>query len=427
VSTEPEHRRRATRIVVVGMSTGETCGVRDHATMLAAQLAHEDISCSLSWLNRRRSTFGGARAEIDSWARALERDLAGERPDVVLLHYSVFAHSQRGIPVFVPRMLAALRGTGIPLISFLHEFAFRQRGRADPKVAVWALSHRAALYAVMRQSAAAVTTVDERAVWLASRRWLPRRPVAVAPVFSTLPEPRQGTPVDRHGALLGVFGYNYPRATAAIVIEALALLKARGVPARLVLLGSPGPQSPVGTMWVSTARKYLIAEAVSFSGTVSPAELSEMLAGCDLLLSADRPGPTSRKTTLAGALASGTAVVATDGPESWKKLVDAGASELVQPRPDAIAAAVERLLGDEHLRRSIGARGRAFAAQSMGVRLSAAIVARLAGDALDAAAGAAGTSSRSTQTGQGSAASSDSPSCCAPSDRRDSHSARAAP
>jgi glycosyltransferase involved in cell wall biosynthesis len=378
-------RREALRLAVVGMSTTDSCGVRDHAVQLAAALARENVDCSLNWLNRRRASFGAARAEISAWAQDLAEALASERPDAVLLHYSVFAHSYRGIPVFVPPMLAAVRRAGVPLIALMHEFTFRQRGRSGPRVAIWSLSQRAALLAVMRASAATVLTVPERAAWLDSRRWLPRRPTAVAPVFSTLPPPTRSTERsgDRDVPLAGLFGYSYPQWGVSLVVETLALLRASGVPLRLVLLGAPGADSEVGARWLAATHSRAVAEALSFSGTVGAQQLADRLADCDLLLFADRPGPTSRKTTLAGSLASGRAVVATDGPESWKTLVDAGAVALVPPRADALAREIERLLGDEDLRTRLGARGRRFAEQNMGVGLSAAVVAELVRETLN--------------------------------------------
>ncbi|MGO9761779.1 MAG: glycosyltransferase [Solirubrobacteraceae bacterium] len=378
-------RERTARMAVVGMSTSDTCGVRDHATMLSDGLERENVQCSMHWLDRSQPTYAGARAEISSWAQKLAGDLRNDPPDALLLHYSVFAHSHRGLPVFVAPMVSALRESRIPLISFLHEFAFRQRGRFGLNGAVWSLSQRAALFEVMRASTAAVATVQERADWLASRVWLPRRPLAVAPVFSTLPPPTGEPRGEREGPLVGLFGYSCRPALASLVLDAVALLRERGLSLRLLLLGAPGAQSEVGEMWRSGARSRGIAQALCFSGTMSAQELSDMLAGCDLLLFVDRPGPTSRKTTLAGSLASGTAVVAIDGPAAWPQLVQARAAELTQPRPDALATAIETLLCEEGAREALAARGRAFAEQSMGVALSAEIVAGLLDYILDAA------------------------------------------
>lgn len=377
------------RLSVVGMSFTDACGVRDHATLLAAALARENIECSLHWLERRATSLKAERAELAGWAHELEVASAEDPPDAVLLHYSVFAHSHRGLPVFVPRMMSALADSEVPVIAFMHELVFPWR-RRGVRGTGWAASQRLALAAVMRRSAAVVVTVQERRDWLASRAWLPRRPLAVAPVFSTLPPPAGvGTPREQppgvgggetegEEATLGIFGYTYRPAAVSLVLDALAALRGRGRAVRLVLLGAPGRESPIGEMWASTADSRSLAAALSFSGAMIPAQdLSDELAGCDLLLFADGPGPTSRKTTLAGALASGTPVLALDGPSSWRELIDAGAVELVEPSPRALAAATERLLDEPGQREAIAARGRAFAAERMGVARSAAVVAEL--------------------------------------------------
>ena len=40
------------RVLVLGMSTTEICGVRDHAELLAGELRAEGLSCSVDWLYR---------------------------------------------------------------------------------------------------------------------------------------------------------------------------------------------------------------------------------------------------------------------------------------------------------------------------------------------------------------------------------------
>jgi glycosyltransferase involved in cell wall biosynthesis len=392
--------RRELRLAVIGMSTGVTCGVRDHATLLAAGLQRERVLSSMHWLGRQEGTFGQARAEVSAWANQLTDDLRREPPDALLLHYSVFAHSYRGLPLFVAPMIGALRRSRIPLISLLHEYAFRQRGRSGVNGAAWSLSQRAALFGVMRASTAVIATMPERADWLATRAWLARRPTAFAPVFSTLPAPAAASSpaaasppavtsppagasaaaagvatVERAAPSVGLFGYSLRPELVALVLDAIALARTRGTPIELMLLGAPGADSDLGELWRSGARARQIEHAIRFSGTVAAQELSDMLAACELLLFVDRPGPTSRKTTLAGSLASGSAVLALDGPESWGELIEAHAVELAQPRADALAAAIERWLGAREEREALGARGRAFAAERMGVARSAAIVA----------------------------------------------------
>jgi glycosyltransferase involved in cell wall biosynthesis len=96
-----------------------------------------------------------------------------------------------------------------------------------------------------------------------------------------------------------------------------------------------------------------------------------------MLLFADVAGPSSRKTTLAGALASGRPVIAVDGPRTWSELVQSEAAWVVRRSAPAIADAIATLLADERRREALGARGREFAAQSMGVTRSVEVVTKL--------------------------------------------------
>jgi len=374
---------RPVRTAAVGMSIGPTCGVRDHALVLAEALDRENVSCSLHWLGRSEESIGAARSEIRAWTQELAAELDGSRPDAVLLHYSVFSYSYRGFPLFVHPTLAALHSSRIPLITVLHEFVFAAklgglRGKA------WAATQRALLIAVMRASAAVVVTTDFRAEWLVSRPWLSRRPVVFAPVFSNLPPAAIRPRSDRGYQVIGLFGYSYRQATVSIVLDALRRLEDRGLRVQLKLLGAPGPESELAEVWRVAARTRAIAQALSFSGVLSAQDLSDALAGCDVLLCVDPPGPTSRKTTLAASLASGTAVIALDGPRRWSELIESEAARVVQPTSLALADELDALLADQSLREALGARGRAFAERSMSVGRSAGAVAGLLDDILSA-------------------------------------------
>ena len=365
---------RSLRVAVVGVSASSVCGARDHADGLVAALAEEGVECSTHWFERSRLPARAAAVEIHEWARTLPAELAGARADVVLLHYSVFSYSYRGVPLFVRTVLSPLREAGLPLVTVLHEFAFPWdvdglRGK------VWAVTQRVLLIDLLRASAGVVLTTEFREEWLASRVWLPRRPAAVAPVFSNLPPPRAA--LERSERVLGMFGYSYPRSTARLVLDALRLVRGAGLELELELLGAPGAGSPVAEMWLAEAAARGLENALRLSGTLPAQELSDALARCALLVFADPSGPSSRKTTLAASLASGTAVIALDGPRRWERLRAARAAQVAEPAPDALAAAIHALAGDPAARAAVGARGREFAHEEMSAHGSAEVVGAL--------------------------------------------------
>jgi glycosyltransferase involved in cell wall biosynthesis len=228
-----------------------------------------------------------------------------------------------------------------------------------------------------------VLTTDERAGWLDSRPWLPRRPHAVAPVFSNLPQPTRPPDPAHDESLLGLFGYS-DETTMALVLDVLGGLLERGTQVRLRLLGAPGERSPTAEAWRAAAASRQLQSLISFSGVLPAQALADELGACDVLLFADRAGPTSRKGTLAGSLASGRPVVATDGPQRWAELVSAEAALVVDASVRAMVDAVVDLLGDAPRAARLGARGRAFAERTIGVGHSARVVRELLDDVLDA-------------------------------------------
>ena len=369
------------RIAVVGVSTGETCGVHDHATLLAEALEDESVSCEVHWLWRRQRSLRAARSEIHAWARALGELLERDQPDAILLHYSVFSYSYRGVPLLVGPTLAALRRSRAPLIIVLHEYAYPW-GRGGWRGALWALTQRAALIELVHASTAVMATTDQRAQGISSRVWLPRRPVRVARVFSNLPP----ATIDRSDQLLspvvGLFGYAAEGAAMSLTLDAIGQLQNRGQPVRLALLGAPGRSSSAGERWLQAAQARRLQHFLSFSGTLAPQELSNALGECDGLVFVETIGPTSRKTTLAASLASGRPVIAIDGPDRWPELVRAQATHLVPPTSHALADAIQTVLGDASLRAALGARGRAFAEREMSAARTARSVSALLGEVL---------------------------------------------
>lgn len=359
-----------TRTAVVGASTRPIDGVRDHAVLLADALGQQDTSSSFHWLLRREQSVAGTRSEFRTWTGALVPELRDAHLDVILLHYSVFAYSHRGVPLFVRPTMAALRATETPVITIMHELAYRWV-RGGLKGKVWAATQRAALVEVMRSSSAVIVTTDFRAEWLRSRPWLPSRPVAAAPVFSNLPPSGAEPPPDRTVPVVGLFGYTHDRATVSLVLDAVRRLWDRGTPMRLLLLGAPGRSSDVGEMWVQAASSRAVTDALSFSGMLSAEELSDALASTDILLYVDISGPTSRKGTLAASLASARPLIALEGRRQWPQLVAANAAHVVPRAPDALADAIQALLVDREAREALAERGDAFAKETIAVARTA--------------------------------------------------------
>lgn len=353
-------------VVLTGRSTAAVCGVRDYGAMLARGLAgREQQRVELCWEDGRSS---GLRAG----ARLLESVLA-EMPDaeasVVVLNYSVFAFSFKGVPLGVPAMARRLRDAAVPVVCVAHEFAYPW-GRRGLVGLVHAVTQRMALIPLVRVCSALVVTTEERADWVRSRWWLARRSVAVAPVSSNLPTDVRAKP-SSSGPQVAMFGYDRDRRTIELVCTTLAACRTPPAPI-LVLVGAPGPDSACADRWRAAADRH--GCRVEFTGVLAPRAAAEALVGSDIVLFADRQGPTSRRTTLAAALGLGCCVLAVAGPDTWPDLVDAGAVVVVEGRPAALGGKLDQLLADPALRRSVGQRGASFYAARMSPEVVASII-----------------------------------------------------
>ncbi len=182
------------RLAVLGISEPGPCGMRDHGRILTAELEREGISCEVHWLERTDTTLTGALREAREWAGALPPRIAGA--DAVLLHYSWAAAAYRGLPLLEPLLARLLRRTALPVVAIMHELVF-PFGRNGARGTAWALGSRAALAEIAAASDAFLVTTEDRRDWLAGRRWLARRPVAFAPVFSNLPAANRSGGRDR--------------------------------------------------------------------------------------------------------------------------------------------------------------------------------------------------------------------------------------
>ncbi len=369
--------RSPRRLAVVGISEPGPCGMRDHGRILSAELERDGISCAVHWLERTGTTLSGALAETRAWSRALPAQIEGA--DAVLLHYSWAACSYRGLPLLEPLLARALRRAALPVVAVMHELVF-PFGRDGARGAAWALASRATLAEIAAASDALLVTTEDRRDWLAGRRWLPRRPVAFAPVFSNLPAADRSGGRDAADAspLLALFGFLYD-GSADVVLRALRELRTGPAAPRLLLAGSPGPDSRAGRAWVASARELGVDGMLGFTGLLDPQALSDTLAAADLLLFADPPGPTSRKGTLAGSLASGTPVLALDGPATWGELSRSGAVRIVPRDGHALAAEIAAMLANSAAQAELGARGRRFARERDGRRTHRRRGARTAG------------------------------------------------
>lgn len=366
--------RKGLIALVTGVSDASVCGVRDHARLLAAAMRDARHAVHLAWAE----SIGELRTH------RLEA-VASSRVDALLLHYSVFAFSRRGVPLGVPALALRLHRLGLPVVLFAHEYAYPW-GRRGWRGATLALTQRIALFALFWASAAVVVTTDDRRRWLESRIWLPRRPVTVAPVFSTIS--RRPSCTQPIAGRIGLFSFGAEGIERDLLMGAVSDIARRRPGTHLALIGHPGPDSDVGEQWRQAAEA--IGCPVVFTGIADEAEISRHLTSCEVMVFADPAGPTSRRTALAAAMTHGRAVVALDGPQTWPRLAQEEAVALVPATREALGNALGRLLDQPTARTALKQNARAFAERHLSVTAAAHTVSAAIQAALDHKAGSPG-------------------------------------
>jgi phosphatidylinositol alpha-1,6-mannosyltransferase len=146
-----------------------------------------------------------------------------------------------------------------------------------------------------------------------------------------------------------------PEKGVAVAIEAVARLVRNRPDSVLVVAGAGKHAAALRRM----ARVLGLDRTVRFIGVVDHGELAAVLAAADVFL-LPTLGPEGLPQSALEAAAAGLAVVASDIPGVREAVVDGVSGVLVPPGdPDALARAIEELLGDTARRRQLGKQGRA--------------------------------------------------------------------
>ena len=138
----------------------------------------------------------------------------------------------------------------------------------------------------------------------------------------------------------------------ATLIRACGLLRTTKTAFTLTVVGD-GPEREALTR---LAQAEAVADVIDFTGRIDHAEIGKWYAEADMFVLASRVE--GSPNALLEAMAAGLAAVASDIP-SVTEVLDAESGILVPPgEPQALAAALERLSGDQDLRARMGAHAR---------------------------------------------------------------------
>lgn len=367
-------------VTTLGAAPAGHSGVRDYGEVLAAELRRIGVDSSTRWVaNTGDHALQAIRATAELLGAAWRVTPSGP----VVWHYSPVAHGYRGLPGPAVLLGLVLRARGCGVVTILHELAYTHRPGVDGVGGrLRSAAQRLALRAVLGGTTVAVVTTTRRADWLKTFTKDQGPPVEIIPVFPTIPVVASPRGPCGDSFVIGVPGYVGDGVRPDLLLDAVRALGAAGASGveggvRVVLLGAPGPDHPAGRRWVELAAARGVAGALEFTGPTTARQLSQSYSACSVIALVNEEGPSSRKTTLAAALAHGLPVVSLDGGNRWDEAIRAGALLVVPPGAAALAAELARLRDAPSAREALGRAARTFAELHLAPAKAAETVARL--------------------------------------------------
>lgn len=306
--------------ILTGEYPPQAGGVADYTALLARALADAGDEVHVWTAGDARVEEGRVQVHAAPGAfgpralRALDRGHRRlPREAIVLVQYTPHAFGLRGVNLPFCAWAAGWRARSLWVMFHEVHFPFERSAPLRHQALSLAQQGMARLLASRARrtfvSTPAWTPVLARVAPRApTPAWLPvpsNLPTVVAPAASAAARDTLGVAPGQ--PLLGHFG-SYGAWFREHVVSALLRLLERPE-RRAVLLGRGGE---VAAAALVAARPALAGRVHARAG--SAAELSALIAGCDLLLQPFVDGPTTRRGSLMAALALGRAVVTNDGP-----------------------------------------------------------------------------------------------------------------
>jgi glycosyltransferase involved in cell wall biosynthesis len=178
--------------------------------------------------------------------------------------------------------------------------------------------------------------------------------------------------------VIGFFGFLNRSKGVDTLIRAVARLRDRGQPAKLLFIGGrTGTSDPTNAAYAeeidALVEDYHLAPYVRRTGFATQQEVSAALYAVDVCALPYRDGANLRRGTLHAALAHGCAIVTTTPVSPLSELEDGTHVVFVAPEePEALANALQAVGMDTALQKRLGTAAAALAQQFTWPRIAAA-------------------------------------------------------
>jgi glycosyltransferase involved in cell wall biosynthesis len=318
-------------ILLLGRRDQPTDGVRDYCEKLRESGAPHGLSFDLVPVPWAETGWRDSLAE-------LRKAAATWQDRWVLLQYTTLAWSQRGFPLYSPRLLEVLR-----------------QGGARPGLGIVGHAREYCQLRVLRQlysrSDLAIFTVP-----IDKLPWLPlcRDKAVFIPVGANCPEAKcDNSPKVKTVAVYSITGAPRTSIEVADIGTAMKRASKKAGPVRLVVFGR-GSQEAEPALRSELAGTEVEIESL---GLLTPEQVSQALIGADVLLFV-RGHISSRRGSAIAGIATGLPIVCYAGLETAWPITEAGIFAVPLGDREALAEALETVLSDDPLRKELAVRSR---------------------------------------------------------------------
>ncbi len=337
---------------------------RELARALAAQGHHPYVLAPITPNAASHENGDGVQVHrvVRQWGWHTRKDIAAfvkaYQIDVLNLQYQAAAYQMHGAINLLPVMWS--RSSRIPLLTTFHDlrvpYLFPKAGPL----------RRRAILQMARSSATAIVTnaEDEQTLHQAKVTNVARIPIGsnITPYMLANFDGaawRAKYNISPKSELIGYFGFMNESKGGETLVQALALLRGRGLDVVVVQIGGQtGASDPTNVAYQQRlnqlAQSLGVRDAIYATGFLEDRGVSEAFAACKCLALPYRDGVSFRRGTLMAALVHGCAIVTTTPRVPLPEVRDGENMRLIAPdSPEQLADGIQRVLQDDALRQRL--------------------------------------------------------------------------